>query len=119
MLAASGLFSWTEIELLAFASHLFAPYCLDYIFYSMPLVSERVGRNRRLHEAPCIYLPLANHNLATYRKTLPTSFLVAAAQSKQADEGGTPSRTRAVPRCSVARLCDFWPSACRLYVLRY
>ena len=59
MHAASGLFSWS-MELLAFASRLFAPKMLDHLpttsvpFQSL-LAGERSGRNRPLREAPRTY----------------------------------------------------------------
>ena len=58
MHATSRLFSWS-IELLAFASRLFASKMLDHpltsVCHSDPffLASERSGRNRPLREAPC------------------------------------------------------------------
>ena len=55
MHAASRLFSWT-MELLAFASRLFAPtyYISDSDCHSIPffLASEGIGGNRPLREAP-------------------------------------------------------------------
>ena len=59
MHAASGLFSWI-MELLAFASRLFAPQgpSTTYICHSVPffLVGERSGRNRALATRSALYI---------------------------------------------------------------
>ena len=60
MHAASRLFSWS-MELLAFATRLFAPKMLDHLLTTsichsnlFLFVRERSGRNHPLREAPCI-----------------------------------------------------------------
>ena len=67
MHAASRLFSWS-MELLAFASRLFAPKMLDHLpttyvchFNIFLLANERSGRNRPLSEAACTHIQTNRH----------------------------------------------------------
>ena len=102
MHASSGLFSWS-MELLVFASRLFAPKMLHHLintfachFNPLFLVIERDVRNRPLREAPCTtYIYIPRTNLATYipPANLPTSRFNSRRASRQTRPSHNHTRT--------------------------